>query len=337
MPDTARQVVVNDSVVVTIGRGAVEESTHRVHVVVAGPDGAATRTWGDASRMTLLRSVAKPFQAVPLVEDGVASRFGLTAAEISVCCASHNSEEVHLAAVRSILDKAGLSESQLVCGPHTPLLPGRSLELHAAGLADASITSNCSGKHAGMLALTTHHGWPTEGYERPDHPVQRRMVNEVSRWTGVEEGQILLETDGCGVPCFGIPLRALARGAARFASAAASGDEGPSSVVGAMTAHPFMVAGTRRLCTDLMAATGGRLFAKVGAEGVYLAGAEDGRFGLALKVEDGAWRAAPPALLAVLRHEGFLDRTAWDALEAYHSPQVRNTVGDSVGRIRAAV
>ena len=318
---------------VSVGRGVVEESTHRVHAVVAGPDGSASRVWGTPTRVTLLRSVAKPFQAVPLVEDGVMTRFGLTDLELALCCASHNSEESHMAAARSILDKVGVPESALVCGAHTPLLARRAAELRDAGLQDASVTSNCSGKHAGMLALAAHHGWPLEGYERPEHPVQVRMTREVSRWTEVPTEKIHLETDGCGVPCFGISLRALARGAARFAAAVGRGDEGPATVALAMTRHPFMVAGSERLCTDLMKATGGRLFAKVGAEGVYIAGAMDGGVGVALKVEDGAWRAAPPALLAVLRSEGLLDADAWEALEAYHSPRVVNTVGDVVGRI----
>ena len=126
----------------------------------------------------------------------------------------------------------------------------------------------------------------------PEHPVQRRMLGEIARWTGVPTGAIEMATDGCGVPCFGIPLATLARAAARFAAAAARG-EAPAMVVSAMTGHPFMVAGRDRLCTALMAESPLGLFAKVGAEGVYMAGCPDRGLGVALKVEDGAWRAAP--------------------------------------------
>ncbi len=287
--------------------------------------------------MTLLRSVAKPFQAVPLVEDGVTTRFALTAAELALTCASHNSEDVHIAAARSILQKVGLDETALICGAHPPLLPSRAAELREMGLEEAAITSNCSGKHAGMLALAVHHGWPSRGYELRAHPVQRRMAGEVARWTGLATADLRLETDGCGVPCFGVPLISLARGAARFAGAVSKGQEGPRAVAEAMTAHPFMVAGSGRLCTALMSTAKDGLFAKVGAEGVYAAGSPEAGVGVALKVEDGAWRAAPPALLAVLRVVGLLGETAWEALEDYHSAWVVNTVGDPVGRISADI
>ncbi|MDH3223657.1 MAG: asparaginase [Gemmatimonadota bacterium] len=323
--------------VISVGRGALRESTHRVHAVVCRADGSVVRSWGNPDRLTLLRSVAKPFQAVPLVEDGVTTRFAITEAELALTCASHNSEDVHIAAARSILRKVGVDEAALVCGAHPPLLPDRAAELREMGLEGAAVTSNCSGKHAGMLALAVHHGWPTREYEQPAHPVQLRMVEEVARWTGLAKSDLRLETDGCGVPCFGVPLNSLARGAARFAQAVSEGQEGPRAVAAAMTGHPFMVAGSGRLCTALMATAEGGLFAKVGAEGVYAAGSPEVGMGVALKVEDGAWRAAPPALLAVLRVVGLLGETQWEALEDYHSPWVVNTVGDPVGRISADI
>jgi len=318
---------------VAVGRGSVVESTHQVHVVVARADGEVVRSWGDGGRMTLLRSVAKPFQAVPLVEDGVMQRFGLTDEELALACSSHNAENVHIATARGMLAKIGLDQGELVCGPHPPLLPARGAELRDAGLADAPVTSNCSGKHAGMLALAAFHGWPRRGYEHPEHPVQRRMVAEVARWTGIDADEMILETDGCGVPCFGVPLEALGRAVARFSGAVAEGSEGPGAVADAMVSHPFLVAGTGRLCTALMSVAAGSLFGKVGAEGVYVVGAPDAGLGVAVKVEDGAWRAAPPAVLSVLQALGLLDDDQWKALEAYHSPWVVNTVGDRVGRL----
>ena len=342
-PGVRRQVLEEDSrpevplrrspaCTVVVQRGGLEESRHAVSAVVADDHGQTVGTWGDPDRMTLLRSVAKPFQALPLVEDGVTDRFGITDEELALCCASHNSEDAHIATARSILEKIGLGEGDLACGPHTPLLDGRKADILASGRFLSPIMSNCSGKHAGMLALASFHGWETEGYERPEHPVQRRMLDEIARWTGVPTGVIEMATDGCGVPCFGIPLATLAKAAARFAAAAARG-EAPAMVVSAMTGHPFMVAGTDRLCTALMAESRLGLFAKVGAEGVYMAGCPDRGLGVALKVEDGAWRAAPPALLAVLEAADLADEATLEALEAYRAPWVMNTVGDRVGRI----
>ena len=309
------------------------ESRHTVHAVVADHNGRTVRSWGDDRRATLLRSAAKPFQALPLVADGAAHHFGITGEEIALCCGSHNSEERHLSAASSILARAGVAEELLVCGPHTPLLAARAEALAAAGTRPTPIMSNCSGKHAGMLALAAFHGWPLDGYETPAHPVQARMAREVSRWTGTDPADMRSEVDGCGVPTFTMPLTDLARGAARLAVAGRA-EGAPRRVIRAMVDHPFMVAGTGRPCTRLMEEERGRVFAKVGAEAVYMAGDLDRGLGVALKIEDGAWRAAPPALMAVLDRAGILSRSAREALLAdFVEPVVTNTLGNEVGRI----
>jgi len=317
---------------VSVHRGPVLESTHRVHAAVSDEAGRVVRCWGDPGRITLLRSAAKPFQALPLVADGAADHFGLSQEEIALCCGSHNSEEAHLAVARSILAKAELEENLLVCGPHPPLLRERDLAMAAEGVSRSAIINNCSGKHAGMLALAAFHGWPLDGYQLPDHPVQLRMRQEVARWTGLAAEGMEWGVDGCGVVSFAVSVAALARGTAGFAAAAGRG-EPPRRVAEALTRHPFMVAGTARLCTRLMEAERGRVFAKVGAEGVYMAGDVESGLGVALKVEDGAWRAAPPALLAVLSRAGILSAAAGQALEEFAEPAVTNTLGDTVGRV----
>lgn len=322
----------SSSLTITVCRGEVIEATHRVHAVVSDASGRRVLSWGDPGRETLLRSAAKPFQALPLIADGAADHFGLTEKEIALCCGSHNSEERHLEVARSMLDKAGVSEDLLVCGPHPPLLRERDLALAATGTPRTPIMNNCSGKHAGMLALAAFHGWPLRGYQRAEHPVQQRMRAEVARWTGAAPTEMRSAVDGCGVVTFAVPVERLARGAARLAEAAARG--GPARrVVDAMTRHPFMVAGTGRLCTRLMEVERGRVFAKVGAEAVYLAGDLETGLGAAVKVEDGAWRSAPPALLAVLGRAGILSAGAASALAGFAAPAVVNTLGDEVGRM----
>lgn len=317
---------------VVVERGRTAESVHRVHAAVADGSGVLVRCWGEPGRPALLRSAAKPFQALPLVEDGAADRFGLAEKEIALCCGSHNSEAAHVETARAVLAKAGVAEARLVCGPHRPLLSERARELAEAGVRPSSVMSNCSGKHAGMLALAAHHGWPLEGYERPGHPVQRRIAQAVARWTRTPSEELEWEVDGCGVPSFVVSTGVAAAAAARLAVASRSPGP-PQRVVGAMTRHPFMVAGTKRLCTRLMEEERGRVFAKVGAEGVFLAGDVERGLGVALKVEDGAWRAASPALLAVLDRAGILSPEAKAALSDFISPPVTNTLGDVVGRI----
>lgn len=318
---------------VQVFRGRLVESRHRVHAVVADRSGRVAASWGDGNLITVVRSAAKPFQALPLVADGAAEHFALSEEEIALCCGSHNSEEAHVGVARSILAKAGVAEEFLVCGAHAPILAERRDSLVAAGTPPTPVMSNCSGKHAGMLALAAFHGWPPGGYEKMNHPVQRRIGREVAYWTEMEPGTFAWETDGCGVPTCGVPLANLAGAAARLAAAAGSGGA-PRRIVRAMTRHPFMVAGTGRLCTRLMEETGGGVFAKVGAEAVYLAGVLDPGLGVALKVEDGARRAAESALLWVLGGTGLLPPSVKRALGEFAEPVLRNTLGGEVGRVR---
>jgi L-asparaginase II len=320
---------------IIVERGGLPESCHRVHVAVATPEGCLVARAGDPEAPTFLRSAAKPFQALPLVEEGVAEALGLTSAELAVACASHNGEPEHLREVASLLAKAGCSPEDLECGPHPPMDAAAARALESAGQEAARIHNNCSGKHAGMLALARHHGWPVKGYRREGHPVQDRMLGEVSRWTGVPGVRVGRGVDGCGVVCFSVPLRTAARGIAAFARAGARG-EPAGEVVRAMTAHPFLVAGTGRLCTELMEATGGRIVAKVGAEGVYVAATAEGAVGVALKVEDGARRALEPALVAVLHELGLLSVREAGVLGRLDAP-IRNTLGEEVGVVRAIV
>lgn len=323
------------AVTVRVERGGLVESLHRVHVAVTDRGGALQARAGDPDFPTFLRSAAKPFQALPLVEDGVADALGITAAELAVACASHNGEPGHLEAVRSLLERAGAGPGALECGAHPPLGEEAARHLVEAGDVPERIHNNCSGKHAGMLALARHHGWPAKGYGKEGHPVQERMLREVSRWTGEPAGRIGRGVDGCGVVCFRVPLRSAARGIASFVAEGADGGA-PRRVVRAMTEHPFLVAGTGRLCTGIMERTGGRIVAKVGAEGVYVAAPVDGSLGVALKVEDGARRALEPALIGVLVALRLLSDEEAAGLGGLDAP-VRNTLGEEVGMIRVTV
>ncbi len=316
---------------VVVLRGGVVESAHRVHAAVVDADGRRIARVGDPRRVAFYRSAAKPFQAVPLVEDGVVERFGLTQEELALCCASHNGEQAHVAAAASILEKAGLGEDDLECGAHLPYHEESAAALLASGERPRPIHNNCSGKHAGMLALARVHGWPTRGYIRPEHPVQRRMLLEILRWSGLEEADVGLGQDGCGVVSFATPLDRMALSFARLGGARGT----PRRIVEAMTSHPLMVAGTGRFGTVLVEAAGARLFAKTGAEGVYGVGTTDGGLGVAVKVEDGGKRASSVALLRILDELGVLDGITSEALDAYRAPMIENTRGEDVGQIRA--
>src|SRR6058998_2982819 len=200
-------------------RGGVVEAVHDVHVAVVDAAGRLVAATGDPGLVTFWRSAAKPFQAVPLVADGATERFGLTSRELALCCASHSSEPGQVALVREFLAKVGCSERDLLCGPHPPLSDSVAQDYRTRGVRITAVFSNCSGKHTGMLALSRHHGWPTEFYTRLEHPVQQRCLAEVSRWTDVAVTEIRTAVDGCGVVCYGLPLKNMALAYARLANA----------------------------------------------------------------------------------------------------------------------
>jgi L-asparaginase II len=318
-------------------RGELVESVHRVSVAVTDAAGRLIAESGDPDLITYWRSAAKPFQAIPLVADGAADHFGLNARELALCCASHSSEPEHLAATDSILGKLGLTEQALACGPHTPLSSTVAEEALRQGTRFTARWSNCSGKHAGMLALALHHGWPIEGYNQAGHPVQERILEELVGWTGVARDDVFLSIDGCNTVCFGLTLRGMAAAYARFG---VEGNGAAGRLRDAMTQNPHMVGGAGRPCTDLMAVFRGGLVAKVGAEGVYSAALPTHGLGIAIKAEDGDMRSAPIALVAVLSqlliHLG--DGPGLEALKnTTHQAQmpIRNTRGIVTGALSA--
>ncbi len=235
-------------------RGNLVESIHRVSAAIVRADGTGLARTGEPDLVTFWRSAAKPFQALPIVQDGAADHWGLTTEELALACGSHSSEPEHLRVVDGFLARIGCCEDDLVCGGHPPLSDAIAKDLARRNVTPTARWSNCSGKHAGMLALARYHGWPSRGYEQADHQVQLRILEEVARWTGIEQTRVGIGMDGCGVPSFALPLRAMATAYARFG---VSSDAATTRVREAMILHPFMIGGTGRLCSDLMTAGGG--------------------------------------------------------------------------------
>jgi len=316
-------------------RGELVESVHAVSLAVTDPSGGLVASAGAPELVTFWRSAAKPFQALPMVADGAADHFGLAADAIALACASHSSEPEQVDLARRMLAAIGCTEADLACGPHAPLSSAVHEEALRAGTRPTPAWSNCSGKHSGMLALARHHGWPTAGYERAGHPAQDRILDEVSRWTGVAPELIVLGVDGCTTVCFAMPLRAMATAYARFGVS-----EAPAAVRvrQAMQSHPGLIGGTGRLCTDLMRETAGRIIAKIGAEGVYSAAWPELGLGLTLKVADGDMRSAQVALLGVLARLAtrFGATLPLAALAGHAEPVIRNTRREPTGVLRAA-
>jgi len=313
-------------------RGSIVESRHEVHVAVVDAAGKLVAAAGDPDYVTFWRSAAKPFQAQPLVDDGVVERFGLKREDLALTCASHSSQPDQVALVREFLQRIGCAERDLMCGPHKPLSDAVAKDYEMRGVRLTAVTSNCSGKHTGMLALAKHHGWPIEFYARVDHPVQQRCLKSVSEYTDVpiessppdplshgRGGTLGVGVDGCGVACFALPLRNMALAYTRL--------DGP--ILEAMMHHPELIAGQGRPCTEMMRAHPGRVVTKVGAEGVYSALLVREGLGVALKVVDGHSLASALAIANVLSELGLKPQPSSLIRKA-----ITNSRGETVGEMR---
>jgi L-asparaginase II len=332
-PDPRADSWPEDEPIAAVRRGSLVESVHRGRVVARDTEGKDLYSVGDAAGYVHLRSTAKPFQALALVFTGAADAFGISGEELAVACASHNAEPRHLTAVRSILRKAGLSEADLQNGPHPPMHAPSAGRLAATGESPRPIHGNCSGKHAGMLAVCQHAGWDPKEYRDPNGPLQKLIHRTVATVCGVEPSSVRTAVDGCGVPVFVLPLANLAFGFARLAAGGAEDfppdlREAVLRVRDAMSKHPSMVAGSGRFDTDLMRATD--LVCKGGAEGVFAAGSPDG-WGLALKVSDGTGRAVAPVAIAALARAGV------EVPAKMSRFPIQNLRGETVGEITARI
>ncbi len=323
--------------VVEVLRGEVVESQHRIHIAVVDGTGRLRASAGDPALVVFARSAIKPLQTVPVIEDGAAERFGFGEIELALCCASHNGEERHVRVVEGMLRRIGAAEDALACGPHIPMGKKAAKDLAQQRLEPRRVHNNCSGKHAGMLALASVNGWPLPGYQQLGHPVQDRMQQELARWAEMDADDLRTAVDGCGVVTFALPVERLALAFARFAASARRGENTAATITQAMMRNPEYVAGTDRLCTELMRVARGRIFAKVGAEGVYCAGIPGAELGIALKVEDGATRAAEPALIATLKALAILSDEEVADLAVYAEPDIKNTRAERVGVLRARI
>lgn len=266
--------------VVEVERSGLVESTHLVDVAVVGLDGGTIATAGDPGTIAYLRSTAKPVQAAVCLEAGWEPP---TQEAVAIACASHNGEPPHLAAVGAILMAAGLDESDLRCPPALPREP------HARQAK--TILHNCSGKHAAMLATAAANGWPLDDYRADEHPLQRAVAARLAALAG--RPALAVGVDGCGVPTFAYRLDEAARVFAQLRQTT-------PDAVSAMRAHPFLVAGTGRVCTAVLELVPD-VVVKVGAEGMFCGVVLTEGVGFALKARDGALRAAEATLIETLR------------------------------------
>jgi len=323
-------------VLVEVTRGEMVESRHRGAVALVHSNGQTISGIGDVTRLIYPRSALKPLQALHLIESGAAAAYQLGEREIALACASHNGEEPHVAAVVQWLKRLGLDESALECGAHPPRRSFDREALLSQGKKPGPAHNNCSGKHCGFLTAALHGEHPPQAYIAREHPVQQAVMTLIGELAGISLQEAPHGIDGCGIPVAGIPLDHLAMAFARFASGdGLSGGRASAArqVYDAMVNEPFMVAGTKRWCTNAIEAGRGAFIVKTGAEGVYCAAIPEAGIGVALKIDDGAHRASESAMGAVLSKIPGLRALFADSPAELIRVPVKNVAGKTVGEI----
>jgi len=321
---------------VVVTRGGLVESRHRVHAAVVDARGKLIGVSGDPAVVSFWRSGSKPFQVIPFVAEDGLDDLGWGDDELALACASHGGEPEHVSLAEAMLRDIGLEEGDLACGAHEPLsLRGVRLA-REAGTRISRLHNNCSGKHAAMLARAHAAGWPTAGYEKISHPVQTSAVAAIGEWSDTRVGAMTVAIDGCGVPVVALSLESMARAYARLGASASRGEEVAGRIVHAMRARPFLMGGTDRFDSAVIEDTGGRVIAKIGAEGIHALAIPERGIGIAVKVEDGAQRAQYPAVMRLLQMLDVVGDDMTARLAEYLAKPVRNSRNEIVGEIRTA-
>jgi L-asparaginase II len=327
--------------VVRVRRAAVVESVHRGAWCLVDPHGEVLAGAGDLAHAYFVRSSVKALQALPLLASGAAERYGFRDEELALAIASHSGERCHSETVRGTLERLGLGLRQLQCGAHAPWDDATRNELRARGEAPSALHNNCSGKHAGFLALAKHLGVPSEAYLAPASAGQELVRAAIAELADVPARTLVPGLDGCSAPTYRLSLRALATAFARLANpdALAPSRRGEAERLTRVAgAHPVLIAGSkRRIDTDLLRVSRGRLFAKIGAESVYAIGVVGGGRALALKIDDGGERALHALAFALLEAHGLATAAELEALAAWRDPRLVNFAGREVGSIEAVL
>ena len=318
-----------------VTRGELTESIHVAFAVAVDETRQPFYSTGDPQYLTCIRSSLKPFQAAASVKAGAVDAAEFNDEELALMCASHKGEKMHVKTAQSMLTKLGLTVDDYECGSH---FPSDTLTRHRMIREDKEaqpLHNNCSGKHAGMLALAKHLGQGTANYIKKDHPVQRTILEYVQDITGLET--IPTEIDGCSAPT---PFMTLETIAGLFQTLAAGNEPELKRVFKAMCSCPDLVGGSNHFDTNFIKALTGRGVTKVGGEsvrGIALKTQDKGPVGIALKILDGNFRALPVATMKLLEHLELLTEEELQNLDKFRTKILKNHNQMEIGRIEAHV
>lgn len=314
---------------VHIYRNKHVESIHRFDVVCV-KDKNILFSYGDPYKETFWRSSAKPFQVIPFILSGGLEKYDITDEELALMTSSHNGEEKHVMAVKNIFQKMKASTDLLDCGVSAPMYKGEMIRLLKEDLPYTPLHNPCSGKHSSMIGYGLLNNIDLNNYIDEHHPIQQLMLKTISEYTELEKEKIHIAIDGCGVPVFGLPIYNMALAYEKLAS------EEPlmKRIANAMTSHPYYVAGTKRLDTILMEETKGRILTKLGAESVYCMTDMENKLAIAIKTEDGAYRALDALVPDLLFHHELIDTDELKNIKSRLSLSIKNHRNEIVGHYK---
>lgn len=324
--------------IVNVTRGNIVESKHHISVMVCNSLGKVIASCGDENQTTYMRSAAKPLQALNVILSKAYEKYNFTDEELAIMCASHYGEKMHREVLSNILKKIECTKDDLLCGSPLSIsedyMKTQLLEHHKID----ELNSDCSGKHSGFLSVCKTKGYTLDAYNNPEHPMQKEILQIMSNMCDIEQENIFIGIDGCGVPVHGMPLKNMSISYAKLTTPDKLDENykfACNKITNAMNAHPEMVAGTNGFCTEFLKNTNNRFCGKLGAEAIYCIGVKDKDMGITVKVDDGNFRALYPAVMSTLIQLDLLSENEIEKLNRFVKPVIYSNTKVPVGNIIA--
>lgn len=325
-------------VLLEVSRGPLVENIHKGDVAIVGKDGKLKYYKGDTYKVAYIRSALKPVQAINVFLSGANEKYNFEDEEISLMCASHYGQDIHIKMVDKILKKIGLTQENLLCKGTYSLNEDYKTFQISNHIKLTPANSDCSGKHSGMLASCLAKGYDIENYNSINHPIQKDIKKLIADFCEIDEDKIVIGVDGCGVPVHGIPLYNAALAFAKFTctdNLQLDVKNACDRIFKSMNNAPEMVAGIGGFCTELIKNTNGKLIGKLGADGVYCVAVKGADIGIAIKIEDGNYkRAIPPVVMRCLEDLGVLTLEEMEALDRFREEDLKNSLGNTIGKVK---
>lgn len=313
------------------------ESLHHGYICVVNSKGEILYSRGDYETNIFFRSSAKPIQTIAVLKSGAADYYGFDLKEIALACSSHSGEGVHQQLVMDLIERLELKPQNLHCGIMEPYSLEEQKKLIKEKQEPTVFHCSCSGKHAAMLALAKFRNSEIEDYQQLEHKVQQEILSVIGEFTDIPKEKIILGTDGCGVPIYLLSIKNIALSYARLMAYANNNRhpyyEACNKIVTAMSQYPELVGGQGEFCTALMKEAKGKLIGKIGCEAVYCIGIKEKELGICIKISDGSERALFPVVMSLLSELKLLNKEELEALEAWHSPVLKNNLQQEIGKI----